>query len=204
MDFTNMQWGYKFVAPDLTTDDHQGGRYRYQLGQWNYAEGWNGRFSDAECPRFPGDGLCVARTLSGALSGGARVGTSTMLLVGWLPEHQLSNFPDKVRVSRLWVHPNPLDPVRVLATPKVNLRGAYLRRAYLRGANLQDANLRDANLQDANLRDADLRGADLRGAYLWDADLRGANLRGATLWGADLQEATLQGAVGLDRKDVHG
>lgn len=29
-----LQWGYKFVGTDLCTDDRNGGRFRYRLGEW--------------------------------------------------------------------------------------------------------------------------------------------------------------------------
>ena len=73
----DLRWGFKFVGVDLTTDDHGGGRHRYQLGQWHDAEPGDREFSrdSSACPQFPGDGLCVARTLTGASSGGHRVGS---------------------------------------------------------------------------------------------------------------------------------
>ena len=178
----NLQWGYKFVGTDLCTDDNQGGRFRYRLGEW--IEAANPTAHNDPCPRHPGDGLCVARTLSGAQSGGARVGSSVMLLVGFTADDVLAESPDKLRVARLWVHPDPLDPVRILCTPGANLRGANLYGADLRGANLRGADISGANLRGANLRGADLRRANLRGADLRGADLRGANLYGANLRGA--------------------
>jgi uncharacterized protein YjbI with pentapeptide repeats len=167
-----LHWGYKFVGTDLATDDHAGGRYRYRLGEWHEAE--NPTVHDDPCPKHPGDGLCAARTLTGARSGGARIGTSVGLLVGYLPADVLAATVDKVRVSRLWVAPEPFDPVRMLICHDADLRGAVLSYAVLRDAVLRDADLRGAVLSYADLRDAVLRDADLRGA-----DLRGADLRGA-------------------------
>jgi uncharacterized protein YjbI with pentapeptide repeats len=197
-----LHWGYKFVGTDLATDDHAGGRYRYRLGEWHEAE--NPTVHDDPCPNHPGDGLCAARTLTGARSGGARIGTSVGLLVGYLPADVLAATVDKVRVSRLWVAPEPFDPVRMLICHDADLRGAVLsyavlrdavlRDADLRGAVLSYADLRDAVLRDADLRGADLRGAVLRGAVLRDAVLRDAVLRGADLRGADLSYADLRGA----------
>jgi hypothetical protein len=211
-----LTWGYKLVGLDLATDDHRGGRFRYRPGQWIEADPGGRPFSLGDCPAFPGDGLCVARTLSGAQSGGARIGQSVMLLVGYHQDDVLGGGSrDKARVRRLFVHPDPQDPLAWLTGPNACLRGACLRGAYLRGAYLRGADLpgaarwganhvgadlRGADLRGANLRGANLVGACLRGAYLRDADLRGADLRGADLRGADLRDANLRGAnlVGAD------
>ena len=172
----NMMWGFKLVGVDLTTDDHQGGRFRYRLGEWVAPELPAGRtFTKGDCPAFPGDGVCVARNLSGAQSGGARLGASTMLLVGYMPEDVLCDSGDKIRVARLWVAPEPIDPVRAIIGPRANLYGANLYGADLYGADLRGANLYGADLRVANLRGANLYGADLRGANLRGANLRGAN-----------------------------
>jgi hypothetical protein len=202
-----LHWGYKFVGTDLATDDHAGGRYRYRLGEWHEAE--NPTVHDDPCPNHPGDGLCAARTLTGARSGGARIGTSVGLLVGYLPADVLAATVDKVRVSRLWVAPEPFDPVRMLICHDAVLRGAVLSYAVLRDAVLRDAVLRGADLRGADLRGAVLRGAvlsyaDLRDAVLRDADLRGADLRGADLRDAVLSYAVLRGAVlrGADLRDA--
>jgi hypothetical protein len=206
-------WGFKFVDSNLTTPDHKGARFRYTPGAWSSANpGRQGFSTDSPCPTFPGDGLCVARTLHGAQSGGASI-ASTMLLVAYLPIDVLAESEDKIRVSRLYVAPEPLDPLLLLVSPGANLagvnlqganlRGANLQGAYLQGANLQGANLAGVNLQGANLRGANLSRADLQGAYLRGADLRGANLQGAYLRGADLQGANLQGAY-LRGADLRG
>ena len=205
-----MDTGFKFVGLDLCTHHPEASRYRYQLDAWNEAPG---PILDhqGECPAAPGDGLCVALSVPAAQSGGQRLGSSVMLLVGYLPDDILGTDGYKVRVRRLYVHPDPVDPVQLVlwAIAADNLGGANLRDADLggadlRGANLGGANLRDADLGGAYLRDADLRGADLRGAYLGGADLRGANLGGANLrdaylgganlWGAYLRDADLGGA----------
>lgn len=138
-----LHWGYKLVGVDLTTDDHQGGRYRYRLGEWHEATP-DRPFTTGECPAFPGDGLCIARTLTGAQSGGARLGGATMLLVGYDPADLLHDGPDKIRVRRLYVAPDPIDPVRAIIGPNADLRYANLGGADLRGANLRGADLRYA------------------------------------------------------------
>ena len=190
-----MDTGFKFVGLDLCTHHPEASRYRYQLDAWNEAPG---PILDhqGECPAAPGDGLCVALSVPAAQSGGQRLGSSVMLLVGYLPDDILGTDGYKVRVRRLYVHPDPVDPVQLVlwAIAADNLRGAYLGGANLRGANLRGANLRGANLRGANLRDANLRGANLRGADLRGANLRDADLRGAYLWGAYLRDADLRDA----------
>ena len=154
-----MREGFKLVAVDLTTDDHDGGRYRYTVGAEHVADPGDREFSRdlSACPQFPGDGLCVAKTLTGASSGGHRVGASAMLLVAFNDADVLAETDDKVLVSRLTVT-ELVDPVRLLEW-----------------AAASNADLYRANLGGANLRGADLRGANLRGA-----NLTGANLGGAT------------------------
>ena len=173
--FDRMEWGFKFVGLDLCTDDHNGGRHRYHLDAWNEAPGPITQSTSA-CPSAPGDGLCVALTVSAAQTGGQRMGNSVMLLVGYLPEDVLGTDGAKVRVRRLYVEPDPVDPVQLTlwAIAADDLRGANLGGVYLGGTNLWGANLGDANL----------RGANLRGANLGDANLGGANLGGANLGGA--------------------
>ena len=215
-----MDTGFKLVGVDLCTHHTEASRYRYQLDAWNEAPG---PILDhqGECPAAPGDGLCVALSVPAAQSGGQRLGSSVMLLVGYLPDDILGTDGYKVRVRRLYVHPDPVDPVQLVLWAiaadnlggadlgganlrDANLRGANLRGANLRGANLRGANLRGANLRgadlggadlrDADLGDADLGDADLRDAYLRDAYLGGANLRDANLGDADLRDADLRGA----------
>ena len=196
-----METGFKFVGLDLCTHHPEAGRYRYQLDAWNEA---TGPILDhkGECPAAPGDGLSVALTVPAAQSGGQRLGNSVMLLVGYLPDDVIGTDGSKVRVRRLYVHPDPIDPVQLVLWAiaaddlggadlgGADLRGAYLRGAYLRGADLGGAYLGGADLRDANLRGADLRGAYLGGAYLGGANLRDANLRGAYLRGATGNEWT--------------
>ena len=134
---------------------------------------------DDPCPRFEGDGLCLAKTWSGAASGG--IPAITCLLVEFGDVDVLGEDDDKVRVSSCRV-------VDVFDAPAL-IRDGWCRNANLRGANLWGADLRGANLWGANLRGANLRGADLRGANLW-----GANLCGADLWDANLRDANLRGA----------
>ena len=202
-----MREGCKLVSVDLTTDDHDGGRYRYTVGAEHVADPGDREFSRdlSACPQFPGDGLCVAKTLTGASSGGHRVGASAMLLVAFNDADVLAETDDKVLVSRLTVT-ELVDPVRLLewaAASNADLYRANLGGANLRWADLTGANLRGADLTGANLRWANLRGADLGGADLGGADLRGANLTWAAASNADLYRANLGGA-NLGGADLRG
>ena len=161
----DLRWGFKLVAVDLTTDDHNGGRYRYTVGAEHVADPGDREFSrdPSACPQFPGDGLCVAKTLTGAVSGGHRVGASAMLLVEFDDADVLAETADKVLVSRLRVT-ELVDPVRLLewaAATRADLSGTNLTGANLSGADLREANLREANLYGADLSGADLSGADV-------------------------------------------
>ena len=139
------------------------------------------------CPRFIGDGLCLAKTWRGAASGS--IPAITCLLVEFDPGDVLGEDDDKVRVSRCRVVDVFDGPAlirdgwcRRADLGHANLRHANLRDADLRGADLGHANLRHANLRGANLRVADLGDADLRDANLGDADLRGAVADKFTVW----------------------
>ncbi len=193
--FDRMEWGFKFVGPDLCTHGH-GAPYRYRLGVWSEAPGPILDHKGA-CPNAVGDGLCVALNVPAAQSGGQRTTNSVMLIVGFLPEDVLGSDGSKVRVRRMWVEPDPVDPVKLTLwaiASGADLGGAYLRGAYLRGADLGGANLGGADLGGADLGGADLGGAYLGGAYLGGAYLGGAELGGADLGGADLGGAYLGGA----------
>ncbi len=148
--------------------DHVGFRTQASRGGPNFWPRVNGvvdvratatRHSDP-CPRFGGDGVCVALTGSGAASGGHSL-ASGVLLVGWRPEHELARGDGKVRVSRAKVLARL--PLADLLASGANLREANLQGADLRWADLREANLRWADLRGANLREANLRGADLHG-----------------------------------------
>ena len=130
-----MDTGFKFVGLDLCTHHPEASRYRYQLDAWNEAPG---PILDhqGECPAAPGDGLCVALSVPAAQSGGQRLGSSVMLLVGYLPDDILGTDGYTVRVRRLYVHPDPVDPVQLVlwAIAADNLGDADLGGADLRGA----------------------------------------------------------------------
>ena len=155
-----MIWGFKLVGVDLHTRGTDRPPYRYQLGAWNEADGPIIDANTNGCPGAPGDGLCVAHTAQGAQSGGQGLGHSAMLIVGYLPDDVLGQEAEgsKVRVRRLWVEPDPVDPVQlVLWDIAANPKG---ERADLSGADLSGA-----NLSGANLYGADLYGANLSRAY---------------------------------------
>ena len=177
----DMVLGFRACHPDLRS--RNGFRWAFP-GQWTHAEG---PFRDhgGSCPNGEGDGVCIARTLSGAASGGIPGGT--YLLVAYAPADVLGEDTHKVRVKRALT----LD---VFTFTAFIGPGADLGGANLWGADLGGADLGGADLGGANLRGADLWGANLGGADLWDANLRGANLRGANLGGADLWGANLGGA----------
>jgi len=178
----NMVLGYRACHRDLRS--RNGFRWAFP-GQWTEAAGPFGQH-DSACPIHEGDGICIARTLRGAGSGGIPGGT--YLLVAYSPADVLGEDTNKVRVKRALT----LDVFTFAAFigPGADLRGANLWGANLGGANLRGANLGDADLWGADLRGADLGGANLRGANLGDADLGGANLGGADLRDANANERT--------------
>jgi hypothetical protein len=167
----DMVLGFRVCRPDMRS---RGGFRWPNPGEWAEAPGPIRRHRGA-CPEDVGDGLCVARTTSGAASGGINPGT--YLLVAYAPDDVLGEDHSKVRVRRALV----LDVFTYDAFIGAN---ADLQSADLRSADLRYANLRYANLQSADLRSADLQSADLR-----SADLRYANLRSADLRYANLQYA---------------
>ena len=184
--------GFKFVAADLTSRDRQFS-YLEALRTGEPIEATNvDPGNTGPCPSREGDGLCVAKTVRGACSGGQSAASAVGLLVEY--SGVLGEDDDKVRVRSLTVT-GVFDPLHLICLGLCpNLRGANLGDAYLGGANLRDANLRGANLRGANLRFADLRGANLRDADLGGANLRFANLGSAYLGGAYLRFADLGGA----------
>ncbi len=165
-------WGFRLNSLDFTSH----GEYRWPFpGHWAEASGPFTQLPSA-CPSAEGDGICIAKTISGAQSGSGRFGKSTGLLVAYLPADLLAEETDKLRVKRAWVA-DVFDPVRALT-----LSGADLSGADLSGADLSGANLYGANLSGANLSRADLSGAHLSRANLSGADLSRASYDQLTLW----------------------
>ena len=148
-------WGFRLNAPDLMSVHD----YRWPFpGNWATAPGPFTK-TDDPCPPEVGDGICIAKTLGGAQSGGRRIGSSSGLLLAYVQADVLAESSDKLRVKRAWVA-EIFDPVQAVV-----LSGAYLSGANLSGANLSEANLYGANLYEANLYEAYLYGAYLSGAY---------------------------------------
>ena len=209
-DHEALLWGWRLNAPDLCSRE----AYRWPFpGNWAYADG---PFTTGgnECPSTPGDGICIAKTLLGAQSGGRSFTNSVGLHVAYYQQDVLAESDKKLRVTACWVA-DQFDPVAefVHAAKRADLRNAYLSGAYLSGADLSGAYLRNAylrnaylsgaNLSGAYLSGANLSGADLSGAYLRNAYLSGANLSGANLSGANLRNADLSGAA-LSGADLSG
>ena len=119
------------------------------------------------CPRFVGDGLCLAKTWAGAASGS--IPAITCLLVEFDPADVLGEDDDKVRVSSCRV-------VDVFDAP------ALIRDGWCAGADLSGANLSGADLSGAHLTRADLYRANLYRAHLTGADLTGAKANPYTRW----------------------
>ena len=137
--------GWRSIRPDLRSRDGF---------RWPWPGGWaeapdDGRdlttnHPDKACPSETLGGLCLAKTWSGARSGGARsrgVPAHIGLVVAYHPDDVLGEDAHKLRVRRCLV----LDVVDVCAHIRAghctgaNLGGAYLTRAYLGGANLTGA-----------------------------------------------------------------
>jgi len=127
----NMVLGYRACHRDLRS--RNGFRWAFP-GQWTEAAGPFGQH-DSACPIHEGDGICIARTLRGAGSGGIPGGT--YLLVAYSPADVLGEDTNKVRVKRALT----LDVFTFAAFigPGADLWGADLRGANLRGANLRGA-----------------------------------------------------------------
>jgi len=184
--------GWKIVLPDGTShNDYAWPLVNKRAGQRPKtvtADPGGRQFSEGSvCPKFDGDGLCVAVTAQGASSGGISLTECIGLILRYKPEHILGSDDGKTRVSQVQVL-DTWNPISII-------RSGLAKD--LRGANLYWADLHMANLRGADLRWADLRGANLYGAYLDGASLDGADLRGANLRGAYLDGADLDGAIGV-------
>jgi len=192
--------GFKLTSP---TGKSHGGYYwplvdgDHDEPRLHVAEAWYPK-NRGSCPKWPGDGLCVATTINGAQSGGARFGASAGHVLVYPRALAVSDTDGKWRAP--WVidvdcfTAEELVRARCLGFADLgsaDLGSANLGSANLGSANLGSANLRFANLGSANLRYADLSGADLSGADLRYADLRYANLRSADLSSARANRLTL-------------
>ena len=130
-------WGFRACRPDLRS--RNGFRWAWP-GNWTVAQG---PFLDHKgpCPNEEGDGICIAKTASGAASGGFPL--ITVLIVGYKKADILGEDEHKVRVKRAYVFD-------VVDGTKINLYGAALTGADLTGAALTRANLTGADLTGAN------------------------------------------------------
>ena len=107
--YPELQLGWKITYGDLSTTHG----YKWTVGKWNVPEqGLEAHLLDMdmttakECPTFKGDGLCLAKTWSGAQSGGIYRGASgTMLLfVAYKQSDVLhDSHRDKFRVRKCFV-----------------------------------------------------------------------------------------------------
>ena len=105
----DLRWGFRLNSLDFTSH----GEYRWPFpGHWAEASGPFTQLPSV-CPSAEGDGICIAKTISGAQSGSGRFGKSTGLLVAYLPADLLAEETDKLRVKRAWVA-DVFDPVRAL------------------------------------------------------------------------------------------
>jgi uncharacterized protein YjbI with pentapeptide repeats len=149
------RWAIKSVHPDLRT--RNGYRWAFP-GNWTYADGEMNLANTTGCPRYKGDGICLAHNWKGMSQGG--IPAITLLLTAYHTDDVGGGDTNKIRVSRAYV-------VDVID-------GARLIREHGDSANLQWADLDRANLQNANLQWADLDRANLYGADLDRANLHGA------------------------------
>ncbi len=194
----SLRWGFRLNSLDLMSSHD----FRWPFpGHWAEAQG---PILDhrGDCPTVVGNGLCVAHTLAGASSGGARLGRSIGLLVAYVAKDVLGESADKTRAKRVWVA-EVFDPVRAARESgadlsRTNLTGADLSWSDFRGSNFCWANLSRTSLHGANLAGGALRWSDLR----W-SDLTAANLTGADLTGADLARSDLY-AGALSGSDLRG
>ena len=150
--------GWRSIRPDLRSRDGF---------RWPWPGGW-AEAPDEACPSGELGGLCLAKTWSGARSGGARsrgVPAHIGLVVAYHPDDVLGEDAHKLRVRRCLV----LDVVDVCA---------HIRAGHCTGANLDGADLTGAYLGGAYLTGADLGGANLDGAYrsLGDPPIPGWNV----------------------------
>jgi hypothetical protein len=124
-----LRWGFRLNGLDMTSSHD----YRWPFpGHWAaapgpFTTGGNG------CPPKEGDGLCIAKTISGAQSGNGRFGKSLGLLVAFAEGDVLAEVDEKLRVKRAWVA-DMFDPVAALVLSGANLSGVNLSGANLSGA----------------------------------------------------------------------
>ena len=119
-------WGWRLNDVDFTS---RGGRFQWAYpGNWTAPEDSDKPFTKYDaCPLHPGDGLCIAKDLSGATSGGQAV-SGSVLIVAYRKGDILGEDSHKVRVKQAFV-------AGVTTFKKVAIHtGADLRSANLYGA----------------------------------------------------------------------
>ena len=166
-----LKLAWKAVHPDLRSS--HGYRWPWR-GQWAWSVTDQEYSRGGTYPHFIGDGICLAKTWSGAASG--RIPAITGLICGYLPKDVLGENPDKLRVTSAFVF-------EVIDIP------SYIRSGYLAGANMVAANLCGANLESANFRNTNLRYSNFKGANLEFANFIGANLQGSNFQNANIENA---------------
>ena len=133
------RWATKATRPDFTT---RGGF------QWAFPGGWtedpddpkDGAYSGDVCPREPGDGLSVAKTVRGMAAGG--YSPSTVLVVGFNDSDVIAEDADTIKVKRAYT---------LAVWDGLNLIRRHGTRANLNGADLSGADLYRADLSGADL-----------------------------------------------------
>ena len=139
-----MLWAWRVVHPDFTSRDD----FKWPFpGNWCEAPGPFLAHEDP-CPGAPGDGVCLAKTWSGAASG--RITARAVLVCGYFQSDVLGGNSEKLRVKRAYVAELWSAEKLIKAFGNgADLSGADLRSAYLGGADLSSANLSGANLSGA-------------------------------------------------------
>lgn len=160
----DLEYGLRSVNADSSSSH---GFVRPAPGKWATATGpftVNGN----PCPSVPGDGLCVARSWSGAASGA--ISGDHILLVGYRPNDVLADDRyNKLRVKSALVierfkFRDLINEANSGELQYLNLSNVLLIRADLSDTNLQGSNISGARLTGANLTVANLTGANLTDA----------------------------------------
>ena len=137
-------WGFRLNATDLMSQHD----FRWPWpGHWAVAPGPFTQENDP-CPQTAGDGICVAKSLSGAQSGGQRIGASVGLLLAYSQADVLAESSDKLRVKRAWVA-EMFDPVQAVVLSGADLSGANLSGTDLSGARYSQLTLWPARFDPA-------------------------------------------------------
>ena len=225
-----MIWGFRLVGVDLHTRGTAGPLPvpARRLGQAD------GPIIDANtngCPGGTGRRAVRRSHRTRAPSPAGRPRPSAMLIIGYLPDDVLGQEAEgsKVRVQRLWVEPDPVDPVQLVLwditsgqkgeradlsgrtspgrTSPGRPEGEPLRGGPLPGrtspSNLSGANLSRGGPLGRTSRGEPLR-ANLSGRTSPEPDLSGATSRGEPLAGGPLTGRTSAGRTSPGRRTSAG